>query len=166
MITVRVNSLENTDANAKAGVMIRATSAANSPYVAILLTPAPASWSDPAPRRRHDDRLHRPGLLTAPYWLRLTRAGNTFTASYSTDGANFNVAPQVTINGFAANTLVGLATASHTTNTLSLASIGNVTVSNAAPTAPTPPPPPPTPSSPATPPPSPSSAQTTTANPP
>jgi hypothetical protein len=135
MITARVNSVENTDANAKAGLMIRASNAANAPYVAILLTPGAGillqSRSTTGGTTTVTTALPS---VTAPYWLRLTRAGNTFTASYSSDGATYNFAPQVTINGFAASTLVGLATASHTTNTLSVASIGNVTVSNAAPT--------------------------------
>jgi regulation of enolase protein 1 (concanavalin A-like superfamily) len=134
-ITARVNSVENTDANAKAGVMIRASTAANAPYVAILLTPGAGILVQSRATTGVTTTVTTAlASVTAPYWVRLTRAGNTFTASYSTDGATFNFAPQVTLNAFPTSALVGLATASHTTNTLSVASIGSVTVSNAAPT--------------------------------
>jgi hypothetical protein len=134
-IVARVNSVENTDASAKAGVMFRASIAINAPYAAVLLTPGAGVIMQTRASTGGTTTLTT-GLAsaTAPYWVKLVRTGNTFTGYYSSDGTNWTQIAQTKLDNVPTAALVGLATASHTTDTLSTASIGSVTVSNAAPT--------------------------------
>ena len=74
-------------------------------------------------------------IVAAPYWVRLVRAGNTFSASISADGATWTVLGQTTLS-MASQTFVGLAVSSHHNGTLSTAVFDNVTVSAAAPPPP------------------------------
>ena len=51
----------------------------------------------------------------APYWVRMDRAGNTFTAYQSADGTTWKLVGTDTI-AMGANVLVGLGVSSHTTD--------------------------------------------------
>jgi regulation of enolase protein 1 (concanavalin A-like superfamily) len=61
----------------------------------------------------------------APRWLKLQRAGNTFTASYSVDGATFVQFGTATVV-MAETVTVGLATTSHNNSTAGTARFDNV----------------------------------------
>jgi regulation of enolase protein 1 (concanavalin A-like superfamily) len=81
----------------------------------------------------------------APYWVRIARSGNTFTASRSTDGTNWFVVGTETIT-MPTSVYVGLAVTSHNNSTLATATLDNVAVSaGSGPPPPPPPPPPPLP---------------------
>jgi hypothetical protein len=56
----------------------------------------------------------------APEWLRLTRAGNTFTGFASEDGASWRPLGSITV-GMGASVLVGLPVTSHDNATLATA---------------------------------------------
>jgi regulation of enolase protein 1 (concanavalin A-like superfamily) len=75
----------------------------------------------------------------APYWVRLSRSGNSFTAAVSTNGSNWTTVGTETIS-MSSTIQVGLAITSHLDGSVSTATIDNVTLSS------TPPPPPPPPS--------------------
>ena len=65
---------------------------------------------------------------TLPYWVKLTRAGNTFTAQRSADGATWvdiTVTPALTFT-MANNVYIGLAVTSHLAGTVSGAKFSNV----------------------------------------
>ncbi len=67
-------------------------------------------------------------LPAGPYWLKLVRAGNTFTGSYSTNGTNWTTVYSVTPTNIMSTTLdVGLSLASGSDTTLSSATFDNVT---------------------------------------
>ena len=64
-------------------------------------------------------------FVTAPYWVRLTRLGQTITASQSADGATWVVVGTETI-AFPQTVLVGLAVSSHSTSASATATFDNV----------------------------------------
>ena len=67
-------------------------------------------------------------LVTAPYWVKLTRAGNTVTASQSADGATWSTVGTATMT-MGADALVGLAVSSHSTTVVATATFDQVSVS-------------------------------------
>jgi hypothetical protein len=78
-ITARVFSVQNADPWAEAGVMIRATLNSTARKVASLVT-----FSNGVTLQRRSSTggltsYTRTTGLTAPYWVRLVRSGNTFT---------------------------------------------------------------------------------------
>jgi len=133
-ITVKVESLQNTDPFAKAGVMIRASLDPDSPYASLLLTPANGvrfqyrQNAGDTTDREFDD------TLVAPYWVRLERdAGGSFRGYTSADGSNwqqFTLRPMVSMD---TNVYIGLALTSHVAGVTceavfsNVATTGNVT---------------------------------------
>ncbi|HUO66483.1 MAG TPA: hypothetical protein VMV37_03055 [Gammaproteobacteria bacterium] len=124
-ITARVVSQTPTDPWAKAGVMIRETLAANSTHALVAITPS----NGVAFQRRTTtggQTSHTYGpVAVAPYWLRLVRKGNTFSAYASADGTAWTLIGQSTIT-MAANVFVGLAVTAHNAGTLSTATFDHV----------------------------------------
>ena len=89
-IIARVNSVQNTHAWAKAGVMIRETLDANSKHASVFVTPgngvAFQGRTDPDVASFNENETG----ITAPHWVRLERdAVGNFTASRSTNGTTW-----------------------------------------------------------------------------
>ncbi len=86
-IIAKVESLDNTDPFAKAGVMIRDTLDADSPYVGVFITPENGvrfQYRNTA--GAVTERLFAEGI-TAPQWVKLERtAGGLIRSYYSADG--------------------------------------------------------------------------------
>lgn len=126
-ITARVASLTNTTHTAaKAGVMIRENLNGNSKNVMVKVTPG----NGIAFQYRTTTGYTLGGSYRAnfaPYWVRLTRAGNTFTAYQSPNGSNWTRIDSATIS-MATSVYVGLAVTSHDISTLCTATINNVSV--------------------------------------
>jgi hypothetical protein len=134
-IIARVNTLENTDANAKAGVMIRETLAANSRDV--LVSMSATNGLQLLYRGSIGGSAAQSGASVtgaAPYWVKLVRSGNTFTGYTSPDGVTWTqIGTSLTI-AMSSNAYIGLAVTSHTTTTLNTAKFDSVSVGNNAPT--------------------------------
>jgi regulation of enolase protein 1 (concanavalin A-like superfamily) len=64
-------------------------------------------------------------LVTAPRWVRIARAGNVITASYSDDGATWQVVGSDTI-AMGPTVYIGLANSSHVTGVLGTATVDRV----------------------------------------
>ena len=82
-----VKSVTDTNAWAKAGVMYRATLAADSPHVMVVVTPGKSVAMQY--RRAKGGTSAMAGQvtgLTAPTTVRLDRTGNTFTGYWTPDG--------------------------------------------------------------------------------
>jgi hypothetical protein len=125
-IIAKVESLENTDPFAKAGVMIRDTLEPGSRYVALFITPENGvrfQYRNTA--GGITDRLFAEGI-TAPQWVKLERtAGGLVRGYYSEDGATwerFNLI-QVRMDMPA---YIGLALTSHNTDLTCEAKFSNV----------------------------------------
>jgi regulation of enolase protein 1 (concanavalin A-like superfamily) len=135
-ITARVVSQTNTNIWAKAGVMIRETLTAGATNAFVAVTPGSGVVFQGRPTTGGASTTVTLGpKVAAPYWVRLVRAGNTFSAYASPDGSTWTSLGQITIS-MASQAYVGLAVSSHTNGTLSTAVFDNVTVSAAAPPPP------------------------------
>ena len=135
-ITARVTDIEATNDWAKAGVMIRESLTAGSKYAMALVSPTSANGD------RFQYRTNSGGNATSvagasvadPYWVRLTRAGNTLTAYGSPDGTTWTIIGTPQTVSMNATVYIGLAATSHDDTLLSKSTFDNVTVSNVAPT--------------------------------
>jgi fibro-slime domain-containing protein len=87
-LSVRVVSLTNSNAWAKAGIMIRQSLDGGSPNVAALTTPSTTNGVNFQSRRTFGGSTNWNNISCTPsypVWLRLSRVGNNFTVSYSKD---------------------------------------------------------------------------------
>jgi fibronectin type 3 domain-containing protein len=137
-ITARLVSLENTDPFAKAGLMMRESSAAGAKNVMAVVTPTSANGFRFQSRTATNATTAKltAGAGAPPSWLRLTRTGNSFTAFSSPNGTTWTAigtAISFTMNN---TIMVGLAVTSHLDGTLATAIFDNVTITTPAPPAP------------------------------
>ena len=140
-ITARVASLTTENAWTKAGVMMRDGTAAGAAHATMFVSAAKGLAFQRRTATNGTSTSTPGGTGVAPYWVRVARSGNTFTASVSTDGTNWTVVGTDTI-AMGSTIKVGLAVTSHIDGTLSTATFDNVSIGAAGP--PPPPPPPPT----------------------
>lgn len=117
-VSAHITSQTNTDPWAKAGVMLRQTADANSAYYAIFVTPGNGIVVQS--RSLTGATAIEPAFIpgTTPAYVKVTRAGMTFTAYTSSDGVNWTLVPgSTTTIGMTGSVLEGLATTSHNVNT-------------------------------------------------
>jgi fibronectin type 3 domain-containing protein len=128
-IVARVTGVQNTDANAKAGVMFRDSAAASAMYVLVAVSPGAGIKFEY--RNSTGGSAASAGNvtgLTAPAWVRLTRNGNVFSGYYSADGVTWTqIGGNITIT-MSANPLVGLAVTAHNSSHLCTSTFDNVSV--------------------------------------
>jgi regulation of enolase protein 1 (concanavalin A-like superfamily) len=127
-ITARVVSLQNTDPWAKAGVMIRASLNTNSANAFIAVTPGNGVTFQTRSTTGGSSGFNNTTGLSAPYWVRLVRSGNTFTAFRSVNGVTWTQQGSATAITMAATVYVGLAVTAHNNGTLATATFDNVTL--------------------------------------
>jgi hypothetical protein len=135
--TVEVLSQDNTNAWAKAGIMVRndITNANSSPGFLILAV-APGHGYVVQWDANGDGRLESnsapagEGLGTASYpsWLKLVRSGTTFTGHYSTDGTTWITIATVSVPSAAATQDVGIFMTSHSSGTIGEADFDQFTL--------------------------------------
>ncbi len=128
-LSARVTSFQYTSGWAKIGVMIRETLDPGSSYQMVEVTPGNGVV---AQHRTNTGSVSAQKKLTglpviAPYWLKVTRQGNTFTTYCSTDGKNWTTVNTRTIP-MASQVYVGLAVTSNNTAMLNTASIDKVVI--------------------------------------
>ena len=130
-IVARVVSQSNTNAWAKAGVMIRQNLIAGSAHAMMVVTPGNGT----AFQRRLTagaSSATTAGTGVVPRWVKLVRSGTSFTGSTSVDGVTWTVvgSATITMNG---PLFVGLAVTSHNNASASTVVFDNISV-NTAPT--------------------------------
>lgn len=134
-ITARIDSLDDVDFHAKAGVMIRASTAANSANVFVGIKPS--GQLDPIVRTSTGAASGAVGNTagaTGP-WVRLTRTGFTFTVERSPDGVNWTL--QGTTNVVMPTAaLIGFATCARNARKQAFASMSNISITGNLGTAP------------------------------
>ncbi|NJC88033.1 MAG: CxxxxCH/CxxCH domain-containing protein [Desulfuromonas sp.] len=114
-IDVRVDSLLNTNTAAKAGIMVRASTATNSMYAGIFVTPGSGAMFGRRTTAGGTAAFTTTTGITPPRWLRLVRNGNVFSAFQSADGNTWTqVGANVTIT-MTDPVLAGLAVSSQST---------------------------------------------------
>ena len=127
-LTARVLKIKNTNPWAKAGVMIRDSLEANAPYAKVVVTPASGlAFQQRDLTGGSASTVTIVPNLTAPYWVRLVRQENTFTA-YSSENGNAWTKVGTTTIALGSSAYAGLAVCSHTNGALSEAQFDNVTL--------------------------------------
>jgi hypothetical protein len=128
-IVARVATLQNTNAWAKSGVMIRESLAANSrnAYVAV-------SGSNGVTFQRRTSTggstvSTKVSGLSAPYWVKLVRSGNNFSAYRSANGTSWSQIGTTISISMSSSAYVGLAVTSHVDGVLCTSTVDNVSVS-------------------------------------
>jgi regulation of enolase protein 1 (concanavalin A-like superfamily) len=134
-IVARVSTIQNTNAWTKAGVMIRETSdpASAQAFMLVSFSKGLAYQRRPATGGTSVSTAGAAGA--APYWVRLDRVGNTFTAYQSADGGVWSLVDSATI-AMGAAVLVGMGVSSHSTTATAIATFDNVSVVPGTPTPP------------------------------
>jgi len=127
-IVARIDRLERSNEWAKAGVMIRETLEPGSKHAFVCVTPDNGISFQHRPVAGQASANTDVAGLAAPYWVKLTRTANTFTAQHSADGATWvdiAVSPALEIS-MGGNVYIGLALTSHDTAVPTSAEFSNV----------------------------------------
>ncbi len=137
-ITARVVSMTGSGNSAKAGVMLRNTTAANSraAFTSSYLPTSPYGANTFRTRATDGASFNtttKSGTASYPLWVRVVRSGDSFSGFTSPDGQTWTqVGPTQTIP-MNAPLLAGLAVTSNTTSALCTAVFDNVTITNGPP---------------------------------
>ena len=129
-IVARINSIQNTHAWAKAGVMIRETLDAGSKHAFACVTPGNGVASQGRTALDGTSFSANQTGITAPYWVKLERdASGNFTVSHSANGTTWqSVADSIPTNiPMTSNVYIGLALTSHDAAQACQAVFSNVT---------------------------------------
>jgi len=121
-IIARVASQTNTSSNAKAGVIFKQSTTAGSPYVMIAVGPGGTV--------KVQSNFNSSTTVTGTYsfpnvWMKLTRAGSTFTASLSSDNVTWTQVLSKSVTLTTPGT-VGIYECSHNASALGTATFDNV----------------------------------------
>ena len=113
-IVARVESVDNTNAWAKAGVMIRETLDPESAHAMMVVTPGSGVSFQRRPGRSATSVDDTTSGITAPYWVKIERdiTGN-FSASSSANGTTWQRVGAMEPIQMGANVYIGLAVTSH-----------------------------------------------------
>ncbi len=126
-ITARVDSQANTNTATRAGVMIRETLDAGSRHATIAVTPGSSiTFQSRATNNSATTTATVAGGLKAPYWVRITRTGNTFKAECSPDGKTWTQAGTDQTIVMGSSVYLGLAVTSHVAAQIGTAEFSNV----------------------------------------
>ncbi|MDB5106797.1 MAG: hypothetical protein JWP91_4486 [Fibrobacteres bacterium] len=132
-VIAKINSVANTNGWAKAGVMIRQDLTAGSKNAFVALTPSNGvAFQYRAALNGSSLNANVAGLV-APYWVKLVRSGDTFTAYRSPDGSawtQIGASQSIPMTG---TIYAGLAATSHDNARLGSASAISVSIVNTPP---------------------------------
>lgn len=132
-IIAKVDSVGNTAANARAGVMIRSDLTATSAQRAwIAVTPGKKGeafmhgWTEVRAGSNWEKQSRAiPGI---PYWVKVERIGDMITTYYSPDGASWAVEVEGRFAGFTGKAYIGLAVCSMANGVLNTSVFSNVSI--------------------------------------
>jgi alpha-amylase len=130
-LTAKVESITNTNAWAKSGVMIRGSVNSNAMDAFMALTPSNGSTFQIRTTDGGSTTTTESSGITAPYWVRVQRSGNTFSGYMSADGANWTQVGSSATISMASSIQIGLASTSHADGTLCSAVFSNLQIVNA-----------------------------------
>ena len=129
-VSAHITSQTNTNPWAKAGVMLRQTTDPGSPYYAVFVTPS--SGIAVQYRSAQGGASGQLALVsgTVPAYLMVARAGSTYTAYTSIDGANWTAVTGSSITiSMSGPVLAGLAATSHNGSALGTITYDTVNIS-------------------------------------
>jgi len=127
-IVAKVESVANTNAWAKAGVMIRDTLEPGSKHASMVVTPGQGVSFQRRPQTDGGSNDTTTGGITAPYWVKIERSiSGSFSASHSTDGVTWELQGTPESIQMGSTVHIGLAVTSHDAGLTCEAVISNVT---------------------------------------
>ena len=126
-ISARVNSVQNTAAEAIAGVMIRESLAANARHVMVRYTPGNHTAALRRTSTGGSTTTNNGDDQTLQRWVRIVRQGNNFSSYQSANGTSWQLIETVTIT-MPTDVVVGLAVTSANNAALCTAIFDNVSV--------------------------------------
>ncbi len=126
-LTARVVSLGNSNAGAKAGVMLRSSLNANSIEAGMFLTAGSGFSATQRTTAGGSTTATSGGASAFPYWVRIVRSGNTVTTFRSTDGMAWTQVSSSTVT-LGTTIYVGLAVTSKSNSVLTTAVLDNVSL--------------------------------------
>ncbi len=127
-ITARVVSLQNTNAAAKAGVMIRESLTANSKHAMMCIKPTAGLAFLRRATTGGSTSSTSGAVVPPPYWVRLVRSGSSFTAFSSSNGVSWTQVGSAATISMAATVQIGLAVNSKNNAVLTTAVFDNVSI--------------------------------------
>ena len=128
-VSAQVLTQTNTDPWAKAGVMLRQSTDAGSPYYAAFVTPG--NGITVQYRATQGGQASQLAVIagTAPTYLKVTSSGGSFSAYSSTDGVTWTLITGSTVTFTTTYPLLaGLAVTSHNGGALSTATFNTVNI--------------------------------------
>jgi hypothetical protein len=129
-VTARVASVTNTNAWTKAMVLMRDGTATGAPYVSALVSPT--STNNYRMQYRTTSGTSTTSVAgpasAVPAYLRVIRAGNSFSTFYSTDGANFVQIGTAQSISMSASLLVGIGVTAHADGSIATAVFDNISI--------------------------------------
>jgi len=131
-MTARVDSLDEAPSTwAKGGVMIRQSAEAGAINTFMALTGGDGGGATYQQRMEADgasvsQHTYADGPLARPYWVRVTREGNTLLGYTSPDGENWTQRGDVITLAMSDPVLIGLALTSHNTAATTSAAFSNI----------------------------------------
>jgi hypothetical protein len=129
-IIARIDSVQNTNGWAKAGVMIRESLSPDSAHAFACITPSNGVASQGRPGTGAASFNYNQTGVAAPYWVRLERSvSGNFTVSHSTNGSSWQSVTGATVENIpmGTNVYIGLALTSHDATLTCQAVFSNVT---------------------------------------
>jgi len=134
-IVARVESIANSNAWAKGGVMIRQSVDPGSVHAFMPITPGGSSGGNGASFQRRltpggdSTNSDNPGpVVAAPYWVKLERKGNAFSGFISPDGVTWTQLGTAQTIPMTGPVLIGLALCSHDAAVATGAEFSNVSM--------------------------------------
>jgi regulation of enolase protein 1 (concanavalin A-like superfamily) len=121
-----VLSQDNTNEWAKSGIMVKGSATEGATYAALMVTPGHGAHL----QSNFVDDASGAAIVPPGAWLRLTRAGNTFTAYTSVDGSVWTLLGSRTVT-IPSTAEVGLFVSSHNGAAVNTTTFSDVTVSPA-----------------------------------
>lgn len=126
-IVARVAGVQNTNASAKAGVMIRETLTAGSKMAVMAVTPASGAQFVYRTATGGTSKTTSAVGVLAPQWVKLVRSGSTLNGYRSVDGVTWTLVKSQAIT-MASTVYVGLAVTSRSTTALCTSTFDGVSV--------------------------------------
>lgn len=139
-VTAQITSQQDTDPWAKAGLMLRASTSPAAPYFAILSTGGNGTVIQYRTTQGGDTTQLTGVTSGAPIYVRLTRAGTTYTAYTSADGMTWTEFPgaSISIPALSGTLYAGMAATSHSQFGTGTTVFSNFTITTASATLPFP----------------------------
>lgn len=123
----RVSGLTDTDPWAKAGVMIRESFNQDSVNAYMAMTASNGALFSFRSSTGNSSSSAGQGSVSAPYWVKLVRSGNTFTGYTSADGVGW-LEIGSTVIPMATNAFAGLAVTAHNNTLVNTATFDHVSI--------------------------------------